>query len=427
MKGLRLGGLALILCCAGCRTVPPGCRLSEPRELERPLGFCVSPGSLGQDAPGMAETGAGWVRLDFKWDRIEREQDIFDFQEQDQLVAAAEAEGLKIIGVLLYDTPWLHPNGKARKYVPPEQIPLFQRFVRETAGRYGTRIAMWEIWNEPNTPHWKGSRKHFFRLYAAGVDALEETLEDPYITTPGIFWGDTGFLRKLFRHVPPERIDAVSFHPYAITPEGSCRQMLKMVRTARKLGFTGDIIISEAGYPTRGLYPSRIAESGQGEAFIRTAAYALASGADLVTWYKYSDTLPRRPHNSEDWFGMTLRGDPDSGGRGLDAFRFLARQINGSRLEPSLSEASGLDGFFHLAFLHRDHLFILFWGQRGTRIIIGSPPGTGHALADRGSPPEPLPSDGRLILTGKTEYLTIPLEPETSAEAVRFSSDPPSR
>jgi hypothetical protein len=382
----------------------------ETRQLEKPLGFCVSHRSAERDIPGIAASGAGWVRLDFKWDKIEPESGLPDFTDYDELVAQAEREDLKIIGVLLYDAPWIHREGKIRKYIPPSRIPDYCRFIEQVALRYGDRIAVWEIWNEPNTLHWTGPVNHFFRLFASTVETLENTLDDPYITTPGIFWGDTAFLKKMFRSVPMDKVDAISFHPYATTPEGSARQMIKVIESAGRLGYTGDFWISEIGYPTGGLYPSRISERRMGDAVIKTLGYALRLGISGITWYKFSDSLPRKVWNSENWFGLTQRDHPEADGSGIRAFRFMTGYVNGSVINPLSVENRGVPELFLLGLTGDSGSMVLFWGKKGTELQIEAPEGTLMGNSGNMDNPRPLPPGGVIKLTGLAEFLLVPDE-----------------
>jgi GH35 family endo-1,4-beta-xylanase len=110
------------------------------------------------------EMGAAWVHRDFSWSSIEPEEGNWQYEAFDWYVSRANAEGKKILGMLLYDTGWIHDgtraddrfrDGEPHHYVSMSEISRYCDYVRETVrrynGRYGYgRVDAWAIWNEPN-------------------------------------------------------------------------------------------------------------------------------------------------------------------------------------------------------------------------------------------------------------------------------------
>ena len=80
--------------------------------------------------------GARWALTTFNWDRIERAENQWNFEIDDRYVDAANAAGVKVIGVLAYDVPWIHGDGKTHKYIPPDKIPFFLEYVRQTTAHF---------------------------------------------------------------------------------------------------------------------------------------------------------------------------------------------------------------------------------------------------------------------------------------------------
>ncbi|GHV16198.1 hypothetical protein FACS189493_1650 [Spirochaetia bacterium] len=83
--------------------------------------------------------------------------------------------------MLAYDTGWLYPDGKRRKYISPENMPLFLTFVENTVSRYRGKVDAWGIWNEPNGLFWNGSQKEFFELTKAVTQKIREVDPDAVI------------------------------------------------------------------------------------------------------------------------------------------------------------------------------------------------------------------------------------------------------
>jgi len=114
-------------------------------------------------------------------------------------------------------TPELTTRGRPQNMVsggafyPPKDYQkwedLIEAWARHCGERYGIDRAsgwLWEAWNEPESPYWKGTAEEFFKLYdhfAAGVKrALPEArVGGPHVTDPGWRNGDA-FMRKFLEH-----------------------------------------------------------------------------------------------------------------------------------------------------------------------------------------------------------------------------------
>jgi hypothetical protein len=105
------------------------------------------------------------------WDRL------------DALVAAAQARGMQLQLTLTGPVPrWATARTKDNLTDPSPK--LFGRWVRAVALRYGDRVHMWSIWNEPNQPqfllpqftHRRPASPRLYRaLYQAAVKAIRRT------------------------------------------------------------------------------------------------------------------------------------------------------------------------------------------------------------------------------------------------------------
>lgn len=114
-------------------------------------------------------------------------------------------------------TPTLVQTGLPRDMVsggafyPPKDYAkweaLIEAWARHCGERYGVEQAsswLWEPWNEPESPYWRGTPDEFFRLYdhfAAGVKrALPRArVGGPHVTDPGWKQGDV-FMRAFLEH-----------------------------------------------------------------------------------------------------------------------------------------------------------------------------------------------------------------------------------
>lgn len=148
----------------------PGVRASGPgSQLRDRVG--ISPGStILWDSPdvrqrkidAVAASGAKWLELDIDWNSIQNTgPDSFWWGPTDQVVLAARAKGLKILGMIGYTPPWARPRNcppNTDKCLPAS-LQTFATFAAAAADRYGASgadpnlrgsIEDWQIWNEPN-------------------------------------------------------------------------------------------------------------------------------------------------------------------------------------------------------------------------------------------------------------------------------------
>ncbi|MEO7597820.1 MAG: beta-xylosidase [Opitutus sp.] len=141
-------------------------------------------------------------------------------------------------------TPKLVKTGLPRDMVsggafyPPKDYQkwenLIEAWARHSSERYGLESAsswLWELWNEPESPYWRGTTEEYFKLFdhfAAGVKrALPHArVGGPHVTDPGWKNGDV-FMTAFLEHCRSGRntasgeigapLDFVAFHAKGTT------------------------------------------------------------------------------------------------------------------------------------------------------------------------------------------------------------------
>jgi hypothetical protein len=286
------------------------------------------------------EMGAVWLLNTFYWGSIENEKGVFDFSWYDDFVNTAKENGKKVIAVMAYETPWLFPEGRGKRYISSENIPHFLNFLEVTVDRYRGKVDAWQIWNEPNWIFWRGSDRDFFELTRLSAIRIRETDPDAYIIG-GAFWRTPkGFIRGMHRAGAMENLDALSFHPYATNPRGAMRLFDDFLKIISEINFSGDIWITEVGFPTSGWYPSSVSMENLPSYVIKTIVGSAARGARTLLWYSLGDSynLGEAPdkNDSEAFFGLTY---PDfTRKNGAWAYELCARFLPGSRFMPELPQ-----------------------------------------------------------------------------------------
>lgn len=169
----------------------------------------------------VAETGAGWVRIDVVWAWVEPQPDHFDWSACDAAVEAALARGLKVFATLAYTPDWA-TDGPGWTGVPT-RVEDWTDVCSRAATRYRGRVAAWGMWNEPNQDHfWAGSRSDYIdRILKPGSAAIRAADPGAKVCGPELAhlqsadWDD--WLAEVIRRAGSD-LDVVTHHLY---PDGT--------------------------------------------------------------------------------------------------------------------------------------------------------------------------------------------------------------
>jgi hypothetical protein len=177
--------------------------------------------------------------------------------------------------------------------------------------------------------------------------------------------------------------------------------------------FSGEIWITEIGFPTRGIYPGGINEKNYPEYIVKTLSGFAARNLRVNFWYevfdKYNrDEAPSRIDASL-YFGLAY---PDfTRKRGAAAFALCGRYIPGREYRPELPERGGLPPSLTALYFRgksRDAAgnggasTLILWNDRGLAPVRLSLPGTERQLHDiAGGGERSVPETAEFLL-GKT-------------------------
>lgn len=272
-----------------------------------------SDSEMARDFDQMAATGAEWVRLDFDWPSAEPQRGAFNWGPTDRVVNAARARGMKVIAAPVYTPAWARPGTGSTMY-PPADPRDFAAFVRAAVARYGERVKVWEIWNEPNgTVHWlpRPDPTGYARLLvlaAAEIRAVDPTatilsagLAPAFDAPDGSQISQYTFLRRLYEAGAGGSFDAVGMHPYSF-PARPMDPSTSSWNSFYRLPLLYDVMVehgdgakkiwsTEFGAPT-GLAPNAVSEAEQ--AAILTEAYNAITQwpwAGPMMWYSARDVI----------------------------------------------------------------------------------------------------------------------------------------
>lgn len=168
----------------------------------------------GNHLPQAKMTGCGWVRIDINWWDIELRDNSFSWGHVDNLVNTLHNNHVKIYATLMGTPKWHKPAFNN----PPDAV-VWMRFCALVAMRYGTKIDVYSLWNEPNLgdTFWTGGMQEFFQVIVApGYQAIKTVNPNLVVAAPDL--ATTGrsnwpeWLHEMKHH--KNYFDIVSIHSY---------------------------------------------------------------------------------------------------------------------------------------------------------------------------------------------------------------------
>ena len=164
--------------------------------------------------------GCRWARIDIYWWTVETSPGKYSWSQTDRQVETYTSAGLQVYATLMGTPAW---HRASITDVPDPAV--WARFCAAAAKRYGRRISVYSMWNEPNLgkTFWKGTPKQFCQtILAPGGDAVKSVNPGLMVAAPDL--ATTGksdwpeWLSELKHHVSHFDITAIhSYHDEAST------------------------------------------------------------------------------------------------------------------------------------------------------------------------------------------------------------------
>lgn len=192
----------------------------------------------GLDASAVAqrvsELSVNWVKHPIDWSRYEPTQGNIEFDEIDFIVATLEETGADIMLSVVNSPDWARPGVEG--IAPPTNYLDYANFVGALASRYGTRVAAYEIWDQPNVAsNWNGkalTATEYIGLLNGAYLAIKAAQPEVVVVSAGLAptgggpgaVNDRDYLRALYAAGLAEVSDGVGAHPYgwANSPDSTC-------------------------------------------------------------------------------------------------------------------------------------------------------------------------------------------------------------
>ena len=209
-----------------------------------------TPDVLNARLADLQQRGVRYVRQEFRWADIEKQQGVFDWSASDRVLSAARAHDLQVLSVLIATPKWARPDSGSLQAPSPESTPpadfdTFARFATAFAERYdvggkgmgggGTSsspfplppILGYQIWDEPNLSSGWGnnliSPAAYLKLLFAVGDAIRAVNPQarivlaalaPTVEANQVNLAPQEFLRRLYQLGGHDAFDVVAAKPY---------------------------------------------------------------------------------------------------------------------------------------------------------------------------------------------------------------------
>ncbi|MFD0840565.1 beta-galactosidase [Williamsia serinedens] len=231
----------------------------------------TDPAEIAKRLDEMQSLGVKNIRLAIPWATVEPAQGQFDWTPIDNMVNAAAARGIGVLGVINTTPTWARGT-YTNVYAPPDDPANFGAFAGALAARYSGKVSAYEVWNEPNAafayqpgPDPAGYTALLKSAYTAIKSADPQAQVIGAVVGATVSWGSwtlnpVDFVQQMYAAGAKGYFDALSFHPYqwtlpfssgALVPNSPLDQANRIYQLMQANGDgTKKIWSSEYGVPT---------------------------------------------------------------------------------------------------------------------------------------------------------------------------------
>jgi hypothetical protein len=296
---------------------------------------------IGWEQDLATEVGAGWIREEFSWERIEPSNDQWNFSRYDDVVEEAAKRRLTVLPLLMNTPDW----AGATWHTVPNDPAEYAEYVGKVTGRYGPGGDFWrehpelpqvapthfEIYNETYLEVFTNNDVNpgrYARLVkAAAIAGRAANPNAKFLIQADTFYtyapGDyRQYIDDMYAAVPDlnKYFDGAAVHPYSsglspahYTAGGNTRwQFGRLAEIRERLAAHGGtdkpLWLTEIGWSTCPADDDCVSEDRHAD-YVRTM-FELLRGkySDYVAGvflYHMHDWGPRVADDKEYWFGLT--------------------------------------------------------------------------------------------------------------------------
>jgi polysaccharide biosynthesis protein PslG len=183
---------------------------------------------LNRELAEAKAAGARLIRFDVDWSQVEPERGQRDWTNPDRIVKAIVRHGMCPHAVVAYTPLWAADPGDrpTDTHFRPMEPRAFAEFAKDAALRYRGDVAIWEVWNEPNSKDFYKPRpdtSDYAALLRETYRAIKAVSPDLFVisgglapaTDDGLAIAPLSFVGALYRAGANLYFDALGMHPYS--------------------------------------------------------------------------------------------------------------------------------------------------------------------------------------------------------------------
>lgn len=186
--------------------------VETPFAMDTAVSWLIPQHKLEDYVKVLQLTGITWIRDRFRWGSVNPQPGVYDFSAYDPFIDELSDAGFQILDVYHNAPSWTIDNSLSQ--FPSDPMHIYD-FARESAIHYGSKVDVWEVWNEPNLPH---GRNHTPDQYASLLKVAAIGYHDANVGARVSMAGYGGvvgtYAHKLYQNEIFPYIDVVNFHGY---------------------------------------------------------------------------------------------------------------------------------------------------------------------------------------------------------------------
>ena len=311
-----------------------------------------------------AALGTDFVRSTILWSEVEPRQGRWNWKYPDGYINILTKNKLRWAPMLWYPPAWAKAKDWKPSYTPVMKRLGFPRpdytaweeYVRQAVRRYGSRIRLVEIWNEPELPTFANfSPEEYAELLKRAAQTVRKEKPAVKVSTCGYTCLPGQHPRMTFPDFMPRSLkaangfyDITSIHGHGFFPDYS-----DMIEGFLKLRNTLGVTVPWAANETA-VTSSWCSRQVQAEVLFQKMIFSHARGAVAYVWHNLRD-LGRNPLNKEHNFGLL-----DNAFEPKEAFLAYHTAVNlfrGAAFRRDLSK----NGAYCYLFENKDHFLAAGW------------------------------------------------------------------
>jgi hypothetical protein len=285
----------------------------------------------GTDLSKMVLTRVGAVRFVLDWPAIEPHNGSLNWTGADKAIGGLASHGIQAFPSVYGSPAWISPDPARPPLQTASQRAAWASFLKAAVERYGpggdywngpyqqqfdggapVPITAWQIWNEPNLPHYYAPRSspsgyaELLRISREAILGQDPNAEIVLAGMPGYGKPDTAweFLDKLYRQPGFNgNFDVVALHPYARTIAQLALEIRKLRAAMAKNGDASTPLwLTELGWGSGEPDRFGLNKGLKGQAELLRRSFELIEDdreqwrLQRVFWFNWRDPPPGRPH-----------------------------------------------------------------------------------------------------------------------------------